>query len=82
MRTKTRFCLKYDDGRYLSTDPNRFPLTDNEWDARRFYKSEDIPPFMRESPYRPDLWGLDPKRFEIAELKLTIEEVEPSVPKE
>jgi hypothetical protein len=78
MKIRIRYALKYDDGRYLSTDPNHFPLSSDEWDARRFYNTDDIPAFMRESPYRPDLWGLDPKRFEIATIELTIREVEPS----
>lgn len=78
MQIRTRYALKYDDGRYLSTDPSHFPLSYDEWDARRFYKTEDIPLFMRDSPYRPDLWGLDPERFEIAELELTIREVKAS----
>lgn len=76
MRTKTRYALKYDDGRYLSTNPDRFPLSHIEWDARRFYSTEEIPQFMRDSPYRPDLWGLEPERFEIVSMELTIREVE------
>lgn len=76
MRTKTRYALKYDDGRYLSTKPSKFPLSDDEWDARRFYTTDDIPAFLRESPYRPELLGLDPERFEIITMELTIREVE------
>ena len=77
MLTRTRYALKYDDGRYLSTNPDRFPLSHIEWDARRFYSTGEIPQFMRDSPYRPDLWGLKPELFSIAVLELTIREVEP-----
>ena len=82
MLIRTRYALKYDDGRYLSTNPDRFPLSHIEWDARRFYSTEDIPQFMRDSPYRPDLWGLKPERFEISELELTIREVKRDVQQE
>ena len=82
MQIRTRYALKYDDGRYLSTNPDRFPLSHIEWDARRFYSTEEIPRFMRDSPYRPDLWGLEPERFEICELELTIREVKRDVQQE
>ena len=82
MRTKTRFSLKYEDGRYLSTNPDRFPLSHIEWDARRFYSTEDITQFMMDSPYRPELWGLEPERFEICEMELTIREVNEDVQQE
>lgn len=75
MRTKIRYGLKYEDGWYLSTNPDRFPLSNIEWDARRFYSNEDIAEFMRESPYRPELWGLDPERFEVVQFEMTIREV-------
>lgn len=77
MKIRTRYALKYEDGRYLSTSPDRFPLSHIEWDARRFYSNEDIAEFMRTSPYRPELCGLDSEKFEICEFELTIREVEP-----
>ena len=35
MRTKRRYGLKYHDGRYLSWDPDHFPLTHDEFEARK-----------------------------------------------
>lgn len=75
MKIRIRYALKYDDGRYLSTDPNHFPLSHDEWDARRFLNAEQIAEFMLNSPYRPELWGLDPERFEIVQFEMTIREV-------
>ena len=76
MRIKRRYGLKYHDGRYLSWDPQNFPLTHDEFEARKFLNIEEISLFLEASPYRPEAHGLSSEDFEICEFELTCREVE------
>ena len=78
MRTKRRYGLKYHDGRYLSWDPEHFPLTSDVFEARKFLSTEDIAVFLEHSPYRPEAHGLSSEDFEICEFEITCREVKPN----
>ena len=75
MKIKRRYGLKYHDGRYLSWDPDHFPLTHDEFEARKFLNVEEIALFLESSPYRPEAHGLSSEDFEICEFELTCREV-------
>jgi hypothetical protein len=74
MEIKTRLTLKHHDGRYLSWNPDRYPLSPRIADARRFYSVEDVAFFLAESSYRPDEVGLSASDFEICEIEIEYRE--------
>ena len=44
-------------------------------EARRFYQMEQITEFMLTSNYRPEIYGLEPSDFEVAEVEITYREL-------
>ena len=76
MQIKRRYGLKHIlNGLYLSWDPDHFPLTHDEFEARKFLSVEEIALFLESSPYRPEAHGLSSENFEICEFELTCREV-------
>lgn len=78
MEIKTRLTLKHSDGRFLSWDRDRYPLTHKVSEARRFYSTEDIAFFLESSSYRPEEVGLSAEDFEIIEIEIEYREKVPS----
>jgi hypothetical protein len=76
MDLKIRLVLKHEDGRYLSWNPDRYPLSPKLSDARRFVSTEEISTFLTSSPYRPEEVGLSASEFEIKEIEIEYREVE------
>ena len=73
---KVRLVLKHEDGRYLSWNPDRYPLSPKLSDARRFVSTEEISAFLTSSPYRPEEVGLSASEFEIREIEIEYRERE------
>lgn len=73
---KVRLVLKFEDGRYLSWNPDRYPLSPKLSDARRFVSAEEIALFLETSPYRPEEVGLSAHEFEIKEIEIEYRERE------
>jgi hypothetical protein len=68
--------LKHEDGRYLSWNPDRYPLSPKLSDARRFVSAEEIALFLETSPYRPEEVGLSASEFEVREIEIEYRERE------
>ena len=73
---KVRLVLKHEDGRYLSWNPDRYPLSPKISDARRFVSTEEISTFLTSSPYRPEEVGLSASEFEVREIEIEYRERE------
>ena len=73
---KVRLVLKHEDGRYLSWNPDRYPLSPKLSDARRFVSAEEIALFLETSPYRPEEVGLAASEFEVREIEIEYRERE------
>lgn len=82
MESKVRLVLKYHDGRYLSWDREHFPLTNKLRETRTFIDTPQINDFLQNSFYRPEIYGLDPSDFEVAEIEISYKELKNHVQQE
>jgi hypothetical protein len=78
--SKVRHVLKHHNGRYLSWDSKNFPLTHLISEARQFYQPEQIPEFLLNSYYRPEIYDLDSSDFEVVEVEISYRELESNEP--